>query len=254
MRFYLGTHEVHWLASAGVPLFVSRIRLGKRKRLPRAVAPWALDSGGFTELNRSGRWSIGPKEYAALVRLWRQEIGGMEWAAIQDWMCEAFVLEKTGKTVADHQALTIRSYADLTDAAPELPWVPVLQGWAADDYLRHADDYQRAGFDLSVLPLVGLGSICRRQGTAEASEIIFRVASLGIRLHGFGFKAQGLARNHDLLASADSLAWSYQARRNPGLPECRHKSCANCLPYALRWRDRLLSHLPYHGLFHGMTA
>ncbi|HYU84194.1 MAG TPA: hypothetical protein VEK80_05265, partial [Kribbellaceae bacterium] len=52
----------------------------------------------------------------------------------------------------------------------------------------------------------------------------------------------GLARYGDLLTSADSMAWSIDARRKPHLPGCTgHKNCANCLRYALRWRGRVLA-------------
>lgn len=45
------------------------------------------------------------------------------------------------------------------------------------------------------------------------------------------------------MASADSLAWSYDARRSAPLPghAARHKNCANCRDYALAWRGRVLA-------------
>jgi hypothetical protein len=45
------------------------------------------------------------------------------------------------------------------------------------------------------------------------------------------------------LKSADSLAWSYAARRRPPLAGCRHRTRANCPRYALAWRARLLARL-----------
>ena len=49
---YLGTHETSWLSRAGVPLFISHRRLERiRTSLPMAAAPWALDSGGFSEIS-----------------------------------------------------------------------------------------------------------------------------------------------------------------------------------------------------------
>ena len=66
MIFYLGTHETSWLRRAGVPLFLSRRRLARlRGPLPAASCRWALDSGGFTELNLHGRWQTSPRQYAA---------------------------------------------------------------------------------------------------------------------------------------------------------------------------------------------
>ena len=61
-------------------------------------------------------------------------------------------------------------------------------------------------------------------------------------MHGFGIKTTGLHLYGHLLASADSMAWSYAARRAPALPGCTgHRNCANCLTYATRWRDRILA-------------
>lgn len=242
MKFYLGTHETSWLGKTSVPLFISRRRLALRAKCPRALGPWALDSGGFTELSMYGEWRTKPQQYVSEVRRWRDEIGGMEWAAIQDWMCEPFITAKTGKTVAEHQALTVQSYLTLCDLAPEVPWVPVLQGWMPSDYWTHYDAYLKAGVDLASLPTVGLGSVCRRQHMASIHRLII-VLSGGAKLHGFGFKTQGLRAAHMHLTSADSLAWSFGARKSPPLPGHTHKNCANCLEYALAWRARLLASL-----------
>src|SRR5262249_50597300 len=84
--------------------------------------------------------------------------------------------------------------------------------------------------------------VCRRQSSREAGTILTALHRAGItRLHGFGFKIAGLRRHGNLLASADSTAWSFQARHRPALPGCRHASCANCRRYALAWRDRVLA-------------
>ncbi|NYI95903.1 hypothetical protein HNR12_002180 [Streptomonospora nanhaiensis] len=248
-RFYLGTHRETWLRDErfrGVPLFISHRRLRDRRRLPRAITDWALDSGGFTELSMYGRWETPPEHYAQAVARYAAEIGQIQWAAPQDWMCEPSVLAKTGRTVAEHQRLTIDNLLELRTLAPDLPWVPVLQGWHPDDYRRHVDAYTRAGIDLTREPVVGLGSVCRRQATAPMHALIGDLARQGLRLHGFGFKTRGLAHMHHLLASADSLAWSYAARRRPPLPghDIAHINCANCPTYALRWRAEMLAGLP----------
>lgn len=111
--FYLGTHQPSWLAELDVPLFVSHRRLANRRRLPRARVGWALDSGGFTELSMYGQWRTSPEEYVAAVRRHDAEVGKLSWAAPQDWMCEPFILAKTGRTVADHQARTIDNFKRL---------------------------------------------------------------------------------------------------------------------------------------------
>jgi hypothetical protein len=59
---------------------------------------------------------------------------------------------------------------------------------------------------------------------------------------------QGWTRCGILLASADSLAWSYAARRQPPLPGCelRHINCANCPRYAARWYAHVRAQLRSH--------
>lgn len=245
MKFFLGTHMVsqRWW-DAGVPLFVSRRRLTGRVSLPRARAGWALDSGGFTELSMFGGWRTSETDYISDVRRFQSEIGGLRWVAPMDWMCEPFIVAKTGETVLAHQWRTVNNFVRLREQLGKLV-VPVLQGWTCDDYLRCWDIYHRAGVDLEWEDTVGVGSVCRRQNTAEAGLIFRRLAQdlLGKQLHGFGVKIEGLESYADCLASADSMAWSYRARRDCPLPGCAHKSCANCLRYALRWRDNLLARL-----------
>jgi hypothetical protein len=236
MLFYLGTHETSWLARTAVPLCISRRRLARRKRLPRALGPWLLDSGGFSELSLSGSWQTTAAEYVRDVRRYASEIGNLTAAATQDWMCEPMMLQRTGLTIREHQERSTASLLELRSRAPELPWFPVLQGWHPEDYLRHVDGYERAGIDLSQEPLVGVGSVCRRQHAGVLEDVLYPLSRLGLRLHGFGVKRQGLARAREMLTSADSLAWSFHARRREPLPGCSHRSCANCLTYAMQWR------------------
>jgi hypothetical protein len=241
--FYLGTHQPHWL-NMGVPLFISDRRLRRYRKLPRATCAWALDSGGFTELAQYGTWDTGatPKQYVDRIRRYRDEIGHLAWAAPQDWMCEPSILAKTGLTVAEHHDRTIDNRMRLRDLGPELPIIEVVQGQTPGDYLRCADRYAKRGIDLTRSRLVGVGSVCRRQSTSQVGDILTALHQAGVtRLHGFGFKTAGLARWGHLLTSADSMAWSAQARRQPPLPGCTtHRTCANCSRYALRWRTRVL--------------
>ena len=242
MTFWLGAHDPHWLGRTNIPLFVSHRRLLRMKRrLPRACGAWALDSGGFSELRLFGEWRTTPRDYVAAVRRYQQEIGQMAWAAPQDWMCEPFMLARTGKTLAEHQRLTVENLVTLRDLAPELPIIPVLQGWAASDYLNHVEQYDAAGINLGNEPIVGIGSVCRRQRAADGIEIIHRLWSCNLRLHGFGFKLSGLRQAADWLLSADSMAWSFNARRQGRrLPDCTHRQCASCLRFALHWREGVL--------------
>lgn len=240
MRFYLGTHRPNWLGLERVPLFVSNRVLKDRKKLIPAVAPWCLDSGGFSELSLYGDWETSTSEYIEAVERYSEQIGSLVWAAPQDWMCEPVMIEKTGLSVAIHQRRTVMNYIELRERAPHLPIIPVLQGWLLEDYIRCVEMYSAWGIDLASVPTVGLGSVCRRQATSEIEEIVKTLADRGLRMHGFGVKTLGLARYGEYLQSADSLAWSYTARRRSPMPGCTHMNCANCVLYARQWRQSLV--------------
>lgn len=242
MRFYLGVHEPAWLSRSTVPLFVSDRRLKRRVSLPVASCDWALDSGGFTEISMHGAWITPPRAYVERVQRYQQEIGRMEFAAIQDWMCEPFMLKRTGLTIQAHQSRTIDSLERLRNLAPEVPWMPVLQGWERDDYLKHLDAYTDRGFDLSAEPVVGVGSVCRRQATTGAASIVRELSNHGLRLHLFGYKRKGLPMVCDKVKSSDSMAWSLDARkRGQPMPGCTHKACNNCFRYAMQWREETVA-------------
>jgi len=246
--FYLGTHQPHWLWRVTFPLFVSHRQLARRRSLRPASCRWALDSGGFTELSLHGRWVTSAADYAAAVTNYVDQVGRLDFAAPQDWMCEPFITARTGLPVRAHQERTVANYLDLRRIAPDLPFIPVLQGWHLADYLHCAELYSSAGVDLTQLPRVGLGSVCRRQSTGEIATIVAVLARLGLRLHGFGVKTGGLHLYGPRLISADSMAWSYSARRMPALAGCTgHKNCANCLTYATEWRRRVLAQCAARG-------
>lgn len=251
MKFYLGAHQPAWLTRVDFALFVSRRRLHARRSLPAARTGWALDSGGFTELSMHGAWTITPAAYIAEVRRYAQHIGRLEWAAPQDWMCEPIVINGgvvngqrfagTHLSVAEHQHRTVANYLELREMAPDLPFIPVLQGWTIADYLHCLDLYHHAGIDLTAAALVGLGSVCRRQSTGEIAAIAATLAGLGLSLHGFGVKTAGLRSYSAYLTSADSLSWSARGRRVRPCGHGRAMSEANCLHFATTWRGRVLN-------------
>lgn len=249
MRFYLGTHRPWWLWQDTPPLCVPRQQLEKRKlsNLDPATGPWFMDSGGFTELNKHGRWTVTPEEYAELATVVHARVGNLDWIAPQDWMCEPQVIAKTGLSVREHQERTVANGLRLRELAPELPWRYVLQGYTVDEYLHCYDLYRQAGVDLAAEELVGVGSVCRRQNTDEIHDVFRELHGLGLRMHGFGVKSQGFRKYARYLTSADSLAWSYRARREQApMPGCEgrgHINCANCLRFAKHWYGERVAEL-----------
>ncbi|WP_433513719.1 DUF7221 family queuine tRNA-ribosyltransferase-like protein [Nonomuraea sp. CA-143628] len=258
LHFYLGTHRPGWIATAppGVSLFLSHRVLRKYKTLP-TFYDWpvptrrprrrhvAIDSGAFTELSLFHQFVTSPEEYVAALARYDGVIE-LDWAAPQDWMVEPWMLAKTGLTVAEHQRRTVANFLRLTELWPEYsdadcPVVPVIQGWTVDDYLACVALYEEHGVRLAEdYELVGVGSVCRRQASAEIGDIFRTLAQLDIPLHGFGVKLAGIRRYGRYLVTADSMAWSYAGRRTP--TQCgstRHRSEANCQTFALDWRNRV---------------
>ncbi len=237
--FYLGTHEPWWLDKIDIPLLLSNRRLKRVNYKNEALGKWVLDSGGFSELHKNGEWSFTTKEYIIDILRYIEYIGNLEWAAPMDWMCEPSALLKTGKTVKEHQELTVRSFITLREELGNVV-APVIQGWTIEEYEENIEQYASYGIDLSKERIVGLGSICRRNAFEKIGSIIDLVYSYKINIHAFGVKGKTLEAYKDKIISSDSAAWSYNASKNPVLPGHTHKTCSSCMEYALLWREKLL--------------
>ena len=263
---------LHWRRlRCGAPACVS-LNGAPKYRFPKVDFEVAIDGGSFGTMSEIGDMSPATRarfvaSYGvpisdddhffedAAARAWRPqahahrarrvllEMGRahVAWIGPQDMMCEPFMLEATGLDVAEHQRRTVANYVELCRLAPDVPWLPVVQGWTVEDYVRCVELYRAAGVDLRESEWVGVGSICRRQGTAEGVAIIVAMLRLGLRVHAFGFKADGLRRLRAELAAdewarlrADSAAWSKHAQRGRiKLPACTHRGpCSNCVAYA----------------------
>lgn len=175
------------------------------------VQDWILDSGAFTEVARFGGYRSAVEEYAKAIARW-SVCGNLLIAVAQDWMCEPFVIQKTGLSISEHQRLTIERYDQLlscTESPPDAI-MPVLQGYKISDYLDHLLSY---GDRLKHGQWIGVGSVCRRNGKPDEVREILRTIKLlrpDLRLHGFGLKLLAV-QNPDvksLLYSCDSMAWS----------------------------------------------
>lgn len=113
--------------------------------------------------------------------------------------------------------MTIERYDQLRSLYQgAVPIMPVLQGWSVQNYIDHLCAY---GSRILLGGWVGVGSICKRNGTpSEVLAILRAIKTIrsDLRLHGFGLKLTALKHPdiRALLHSADSMAWSYAARRN----------------------------------------
>ena len=235
-RFAVGLHMVNHAQHFDLA-FISVNRLRERKS-HFVVGDWIMDSGAFTEIAAHGDYRHPVSEYAAQIRRWK-DCGNLLAAVSQDYMCEAHMLK--GRSIADNQRLTIGRYDALLAEDTGVYIMPVLQGYAPADYVAHLAAY---GSRLAPGAWVGVGSVCKRNGDPKAIErvlLAIKTARPDLRLHGFGLKGTALGSGLvcELLHTADSMAWSFAARK------ARHHGdksrSGNDWREARRWVDAMLS-------------
>ena len=212
MRFFVGLHQPSDAQHVTHPVFVSVNRLRDRKS-DFTVRDWIMDSGAFSTIAKHGGYPHSVHEYAAQIRRWAR-CGTLLAAVAQDYMCEPWMLRRTGLTVRDHQRLTIERYDCLVPLVRDVYVMPVLQGYRPSEYVHHLRMY---GLRLGHRQWVGVGSVCKRNSTPEAVRRVLAAihrARPDLRLHGFGLKRTALESSAVVshLWSADSMAWSFAAR------------------------------------------
>lgn len=213
MRFFIGLDDVYY-AERFDAVFISVNRCRRRKG-PFAVHNWIMDSGAFSELSRYGAYRHPVAEYASEIRRWARN-GTLLAAVAQDFMCEPWIVAKTGLSVVEHQRLTIERYDELiAEDTAGVYIMPVLQGYEPAEYVAHIAAY---GYRLERGAWVGIGSVCKRNTNPRAIQSVLlaiKAARPDLRLHGFGLKTTALADPliKSLLETADSMAWSYSARK-----------------------------------------
>lgn len=213
VQFFVGLH--HLCDAQHFEKCMLSVNALCRRKSNFEVGRWIMDSGAFTEVSRHGTHRRSVEEYAAQIRRWSC-CGDLLAAVCQDWMCEPFIIEKTGLSVEEHQKRTIDRYDRLMEADTGDTYImPVLQGYQPQEYVDHVEQYDAR---LQEGAWVGVGSVCKRNSSVTAVEAILselRAVRPDLRLHGFGLKKTAL-RSHLVRAclhSADSMAWSYRARK-----------------------------------------
>jgi hypothetical protein len=213
MMFFPGLHiPSHARHFERCMVSVNRLR---ERRSGFGARDWIMDSGAFTEVTTHGGFREPVQAYAEQINRWSVDGAQLLAAVAQDFMCEPFALAKTGATVELHQEWTVERYDELLALRPAAYVIPVLQGWDPPDYAAHVRMY---GSRLRAGAWVGVGSVCKRNtrpGDIEGVLHAIHGIRRDLRLHAFGLKltALGEATIRDRLWSADSMAWSWAARR-----------------------------------------
>ena len=81
---------------------------------------WALDPVKYCMA--APRLSLGTTRRSA----WKPpQIRTLDFVSPQDWMCEPWMVAKTGLSVEEHQERTVENFVRLRELAPEVPFTAV---------------------------------------------------------------------------------------------------------------------------------
>lgn len=210
MKFYIGLFNLSHAKDFNRS-FISFNRLLGRQSIFK-VNDWIMDSGAFSQVQNGG-FVYSAERYVEIANRWTS-VGNLQAIVSQDYMCEPAILKRTNRTILEHQIYTIRRY-DIIQKYCRAYVMPVLQGYMPDDYVRHLKMY---GKRLKEGQWVGIGSICKRNTDPFQIMNILEMIKMereDLCIHAFGLKVTALAYRsvRDLLYSADSMAWSWGARR-----------------------------------------
>lgn len=180
----------------------------------------ALDSAGFVAMKVHGGYPWSIHQYCDLVQ---EPIKGMiepwSWWSQMDFCCEPEIASNEAQ-VKERINATVESLSLCIDEAKKrgmrMP-MPILQGWRPIDYELCVGLFDQI-LDGNWPPLVGVGSVCRRQlnGPNGLIPVINSISRLlpKSKLHLFGVKGLAIAHLGDNVESIDSCAWDFAARKD----------------------------------------
>ena len=233
--------------------------------------PLALDSGGFVAMRRYGgyRWSV--LDYIDLAVMLRPV-----WWAAQDYACEPEIaadsrevarrIRSTVFTLGETFARVIHWNQELPGQPATAP-MPVIQGWRPGDYrtcVKLMEDHVISDPAAAQIlgsnewpATVGVGSVCRRNLTGpnnlyQVIDALENVLPSHVRLHLFGVKSTAVAKLKDRprVASVDSMAWNYAARREAfanRVPKTKELLCDKMTAWIVRQRKMSSPSAQYRG-------
>lgn len=219
-KFFVGLHQ----SSDAQHFDRCCIHIGRLERRQKLLGcdELLLDSQAFRILETRGDHVLSPVQYARAIEQTARLCNHLT-AVTQDYMCEQYIFDcrerLTGKrySISDHQRLTIERYQAIrAELNPTIYLMPVLQGYSPIEYVRHIREY---GDLLPYGAWCGVGSVCKRNGSPVAIRDVLYAIKCNrpdLRLHGFGLKRTAISNLwiRDALYSADSMAWSFAARKD----------------------------------------
>jgi len=194
----------------------------RKPKLPPHVKHVAADSGGFVATFKWGDYRYTHEQYVKWL-----ETFDPQWAATMDYCCENEITSGNAGIVRDRQKRTTELANLFWDKYRHVPWawVPTVQGWEVEDYIRHAYELKplinQMVTDLHPQFRVGIGTLCHRASADMVRHVTQAVAEVlpNIPLHLWGVKLSVLQSRYELpqVISVDSAAWDQAGMWRDGL-------------------------------------
>lgn len=227
-RFYFTTHprdavRKSLLPGAYVLLVASAHWDAKNNRFkitrPPAdhIAGFCIDSGGFTAARKWGKYPWTYRQYVDFIREMSRDVP-VQFAAVMDYACIPSNGKKSEINI-DRIKATIQNEIALRELAPDIPWLPILQG---DNFEERSEDLElRRALNLLPTEYAGIGSLVGRGIQAAIDTVQFYANELpGLKFHGFGIPIKALDDPvvFATTKSWDTYSWSWgRGKRN--MPE-----------------------------------
>ena len=220
-------------------------------RLPDHITDLAADCGGYVATVRWGEYRYSPAEYVAWLESWKVK---PVWAATMDFCCEQDIATDKAEVMLRQDKTTDMAYL-FWEEYRDCPWawVPTIQGWNVDDYVRHANELKPLVYEMKDHYTdgwrVGIGTLCQRADGRMIRDVVMAVTSVlpDVPIHLWGVKLgafQGEEGLPEQVCSMDSAAWNGLFGKNrerwraSGLPQ-REWSYKVALPEYLQKIDNL---------------
>jgi hypothetical protein len=195
------------LISAATLWHKTRKKFTNPNFLPRTTKRIFIDSGGFTFLTKWEKYPFTIDEFIDFLGI-LQEKQPIEQVAILDYPCEPDVNRSEYKTNFDRIRATVENAVVCFDKAPEINWIPVIQGYYLHEYLDCLSLYEERGIKSEKW---AIGSVCQRRDIAGPRKIITRLKKTmsNKKLHAFGISIRLLKdlQIWNSLFSSDSASW-----------------------------------------------
>lgn len=160
-----------------------------------------MDSGAFTQLKKYGDFKLCVDEYLDIVNKFNPLF----------YVSQDYLVERTDSpnTVQTKQENTVNRFISLWARKQNV--IPVIHGSSVEQYRNHLKMYQFPQGEY-----IGVGSLVGQKISFKVNVFnMLKEERPDLLLHGFGFKQQELCNStlRSMVYSADSMAWSFIARR-----------------------------------------